>query len=55
MKFLECPNCGKNISDTYQVSDPTVGITGGWFCEECDLGIADEEEDEEVMVEIDYD
>jgi hypothetical protein len=42
-KFMECPNCGGDISDTYQPPDPEVGIeNGGWFCDPCDLFVQEE-------------
>ena len=31
-----------DISDSHQGHDPSCGImTGGWYCEACDLAIAD--------------
>lgn len=45
-RTIECPNCGEDISHTYQPAEPDVGImTSGWYCEACDL-IVDEEYDE---------
>lgn len=42
-KLKECPNCGGDISDTYQSADPDTGImSGGWFCDPCDLFVEDE-------------
>lgn len=43
MRTIECPKCGTDISDSYQNDDPSVGIVGGWYCDKCDLGIADDE------------
>jgi hypothetical protein len=37
----ECPKCGADISDSYQEDEPDVGITGGWFCEVCNLAVGD--------------
>lgn len=43
----ECPNCGEDISDTYEPADPSVGIMrGGWYCEECDEFISDDDLDD---------
>lgn len=44
-RFKECPKCGKDISDSYEGSDPSVGImSAGWFCEECDEAVTDDED-----------
>ncbi len=41
----ECPNCGADISHTYEEWDPSVGIMcGGWYCDVCDLAVPDEDE-----------
>lgn len=40
-----CQKCGADISDSYQGYDPDVGImSGGWFCEVCDLPVIDDGE-----------
>ena len=45
-KIKECPKCGVNISDSYECSDPDVGIYGaGWYCETCDLLVEIDDED----------
>jgi hypothetical protein len=45
MRNKECPKCGEDISDSYEGHDPSVGIMcGGWFCEVCDLFVAEEDE-----------
>lgn len=45
MRTRECPKCGADISDSYQEYDPDVGImSGGWWCESCDLVVPDEDE-----------
>lgn len=45
MRIMECPKCGTDVSDSYQGSDPSVGIMcGGWYCSDCDLSIPDEDE-----------
>ena len=32
-----CPHCDADISDTWQESEPDVGIfSSGWYCEKCD-------------------
>jgi hypothetical protein len=43
MRSKECPKCGEDISDSYQGPEPDVGIMGGWYCDKCDLAIADED------------
>lgn len=46
-RTVECPKCGQDISDTYEPSDPSVGImSSGWYCEACDLPIVEEPEDD---------
>lgn len=45
MRIVECPKCGVDISHTYEPQDPSVGImSGGWFCEECDVAVPEEDE-----------
>ena len=45
MRVIECPKCGENISHTYQPCEPDVGImSGGWYCDACDIAIAEEDE-----------
>lgn len=42
-----CPECDADISDTYESAEPDVGIlSGGWYCEECDIFISEDEVDE---------
>lgn len=41
-RCCECPNCGADITDTYEPDDPSVGIYAGWFCDACDLAIGDD-------------
>lgn len=44
----ECPKCGGDVSDTYEGYDPDVGImSGGWYCEPCDLAIVEEDDESE--------
>ena len=41
----ECPKCGQDISESYEGYDPSVGImSGGWYCDACDLAVMDEDE-----------
>jgi len=41
---IHCPKCAADISDTYEAADPSVGIMcGGYYCDACDLGVADHE------------
>lgn len=42
---MNCPKCDAEIGDTYEPDDPSCGITGGWYCAACDLGIAEWEVD----------
>lgn len=44
---VTCPKCEADISDTKQDYDPSVGVTsGGWYCEKCDVAVADWEMDD---------
>lgn len=45
-KPKECPKCNADISDSYQDEEFDVGIYGGWYCEACNIGYADEDEQE---------
>jgi hypothetical protein len=47
-RFVECPQCGADISDSYQEDDFDVGIVGGYYCEKCSLGVPEEHDDEEM-------
>jgi hypothetical protein len=38
---MHCPKCAQDISDSFEPDDPSVGIVGGWYCDACDLGIAE--------------
>ena len=38
---MNCPKCSVDISDTFESDDPSCGIAGGWYCDACDLGIAE--------------
>jgi hypothetical protein len=39
--IINCPKCDADITDTYEPTDDDVGIVGGWYCDACDLGIAE--------------
>lgn len=39
---VNCPKCEADISDSYEPDDPSVGIVGGYYCDACDLGVADD-------------
>lgn len=38
----ECPKCGADISDSWQEAEWDVGISAGWFCDACSLGVSDD-------------
>lgn len=45
MRTKECPKCSRDISDSYESYDPSVGImSGSWYCDACDLAVIDDEE-----------
>jgi hypothetical protein len=51
-RVMECPKCGRDISDTHEDRDPDVGInSAGWYCEECDEFVSDEEDDEDFRAD----
>jgi hypothetical protein len=33
-----CPKCGADITDSHCEEDPSVGLTGGYYCDECQEG-----------------
>ena len=43
-RIYECPKCGADISETHESWDPDVGISGGWYCDACDVAYPDEDE-----------
>lgn len=39
-----CPKCGEDITDSYFPADPDAGLmVGSWYCDACELPVADEE------------
>lgn len=46
---MNCPKCDADITDTFEPDDPSVGISGGWYCDACDLGIGEHEYPRELM------
>lgn len=40
-----CPRCGEDITDSHVSDEPDVGITGGYYCDNCQEGYPDEPED----------
>lgn len=44
-----CPKCGADISDTHLDDDPDCGITAGWVCEKCNIGVIDEYDGSDEM------
>ena len=48
-----CPKCAADVSDSYEPDDWSVGIVGGWHCDACALGIAEdypEPKDDDVTI-----
>ena len=46
---MNCPKCDADISDSYEPDDWSCGISEGWYCEACDLGVAGWEHPREPM------
>lgn len=40
---MNCPKCDADVSESYEPDDPSVGIYGGYYCDACDLPIAEGE------------
>jgi hypothetical protein len=40
----ECPKCGRPME--HEEDDPSVGVTGGWYCAACDHAELDDIDDE---------
>lgn len=50
---INCPKCDADISETYEPADPSVGImSGGWFCDVCDMPVGDDGEREPLGDEV---
>jgi hypothetical protein len=52
-RMYECPKCGVDIGDSYQGDEPDVGISAGYYCDACDLAVADdgyEAHDDDVQI-----
>lgn len=48
----ECPKCGKDISDTYEPADFSIGIMGqGWYCDDCDIAVDDDSDPDDYAPE----
>lgn len=46
---MNCPKCDADIGDTYEPEDWSCGISAGWYCGACDLGIGEHEYPREPM------
>ncbi len=46
-----CPKCGAEIGDTFEPADWSVGINAGYYCDACDLGVAEHEAGESEPLE----
>lgn len=44
-----CPKCRTDISDTFEPSDDSCGVVGGWYCQDCDQGVAEWEVEREPL------
>lgn len=40
---MNCPKCDADISDTFEPDDFSVGVSAGWYCDACDMGIGEHE------------
>jgi hypothetical protein len=45
-----CSKCGADIGDTFEPTDYSVGIVGGWYCEACELDIGREPLEDDVPI-----
>jgi len=39
-RSMNCPKCDADISESYEPDDWSCGISEGWYCDDCDLGVA---------------
>ncbi len=40
-----CPQCGEDISDSYEAAEPDVGImAAGWYCDPCQYIVCETDE-----------
>lgn len=46
-----CPKCGADIGDTFEAADWSVGVNAGYYCDACDLGVAEHEAGEREPME----
>lgn len=46
-----CPKCGAEIGDTFEPADWSVGINAGYYCDGCDIGVAEHEAGEREPME----
>lgn len=47
-----CPECGEDISESYQGWDPDCGINAGWYCDACNCAVPDDGEDDSYEWEL---
>lgn len=50
---MNCPKCNADISDSYESDDWSVGISAGWYCDACDLGVGDDGDYEPLPGDVD--
>lgn len=48
-RFMDCPRCGADITDSYEPDDPSCGVSEGWYCDACDVAVAGWEHPPEPM------
>ncbi len=46
---MTCPKCGEDITDSFEEGDPSTGVAGGWWCDDCEASVAEWESDMEPM------